>query len=63
MNVSYMAVSTETGNLFVGKLTQTGYSSLAHLKRAMTYWGIKDKSSYIFLSISFDNLVPTITKL
>jgi hypothetical protein len=64
MNPSYMAVHTKTGKLFVGKSTQTGYSELKHLKSAMTYWGIKDKSGYQFVSISFDErLTPTLTLL
>jgi hypothetical protein len=30
----------------------------------MTYWGIKDKSGYQFVSISFDErLTPTLTLL
>lgn len=61
-----MAVHKETGEIFVGKRTQTGYSKEQYLKSALTY-ASKKKEDYLFVSMSFesigDNLAPKLTVL
>lgn len=65
-----VAVHKETGNMFggKGKGTHIGYPQLGYLKAAMTHAGIKDKSQYRFIKLSFNEVegqigLPTITLL
>lgn len=61
-----VAVHKETGKMFggKGKGTHIGYPKLGYLKTAMTNAGIKDKSQYRFVQLSFnEDGLPTLTLL
>lgn len=65
-----IAAHKESGKMFggKGKGTHIGYSQIGHLKAAMTHAGIKDKSEYYFIKLSFNEVegqlgAPTITLL
>lgn len=65
-----VAVHKETGQMFggKGKGTHIGYPKIGYLKTAMTNAGIKDKSNYRFIKLSFNQVhsdigLPTLTLL
>lgn len=56
MKESYFAINKSTGDFFVGKSTQTGYTELRFLKRAITYWE-KKLEDYDYYLLSADGVV------
>ena len=56
MKESYVAINKNTGEFFVGKSTQTGYTELRFLKRAIKYRG-KKLEDYDFYVMGVDFVV------
>ena len=59
MKESYVARNKNTGEFFVGKTTQTGYTELRFLKRAIKYQG-KKLEDYDFYVMGVDLVVQTV---
>ena len=59
MKKSYFAINKKTGAFFVGKVTQTGYTELRHLKRAITYWEEK-LEDYDFYVLGVDFVITKV---